>query len=84
MTSATIELVYSRHPRTRIAHMRRRFVLASLSLLAAAALAGCGQKGPLTLPPTKPAVKAPASAASTVTPAPAVPEVPPPATSGGM
>lgn len=84
MTSATIELVYSRHSRIRIAHMRRRFVLASLSLLATAALAGCGQKGPLTLPPTKPAVKAPASAASAAAPAPPVSEVPPPPTSGGM
>ncbi|HEU0277660.1 MAG TPA: lipoprotein [Rhodanobacteraceae bacterium] len=42
--------------------MRRAFI-PLLILAAAAACGGCGQKGPLTLPPAKPAVVAPAHAA---------------------
>ncbi|MGH8214502.1 MAG: LPS translocon maturation chaperone LptM [Rhodanobacteraceae bacterium] len=50
--------------------MRRHVISASLLLLGAGLLAGCGQKGPLFLPPTKPV--APQPAASTPPPAPAV------------
>lgn len=53
----------------------RRLLLPTLAVLSAAALAGCGNKGPLVLP-TKPA--APASAASAPM-APAAPESTPPA-----
>lgn len=42
--------------------MRRHAISASLLLLGFGLLAGCGQKGPLTLP-TKPGTTAPASAA---------------------
>ncbi|HEY8682314.1 MAG TPA: lipoprotein [Rhodanobacter sp.] len=51
--------------------MRPSILLLSLCLLAAM-LAGCGQKGPLVLPPTKPTASrphAPAVAASVDTPA---------------
>ncbi|HJP98951.1 MAG TPA: lipoprotein [Rhodanobacteraceae bacterium] len=58
--------------------MRRHLVSASLLLLGAGLLAGCGQKGPLFLPPTKPATPAPAT--STPPPAPAS-SVPAPAAS---
>ncbi|HET9817586.1 MAG TPA: lipoprotein [Rhodanobacteraceae bacterium] len=47
--------------------MRRHLVAATLLLLGAGLLAGCGQKGPLFLP--KPNVAAPASAPSTPAPA---------------
>ena len=50
--------------------MRRRVITASLLLLGTGLLAGCGQKGPLFLPPTKPATPQPAS--STQQPAPAI------------
>jgi predicted small lipoprotein YifL len=47
----------------------RRLILLLLSCVVVAALSGCGQKGPLYLPPpTKPA-----SASSTVKPAPLPP-----------
>lgn len=36
-----------------------RFALVLLLLSAAAVLAGCGNKGPLQLPPTRPATSAP-------------------------
>lgn len=41
-------------------------------LLAVGALAGCGQKGPLFLPPPRPAATAPAPAKATPKPAPAL------------
>ncbi|GAP64815.1 hypothetical protein MBSD_n0097 [Mizugakiibacter sediminis] len=57
--------------------MRRALTL--LPLLAAAALAGCGNKGPLVLP-TRPAPPAPAASAA---PAPAATTPPAPASSSG-
>ncbi|OOG57969.1 lipoprotein [Rhodanobacter sp. C03] len=55
--------------------MRRSLLLLSLCLVVAM-LTGCGQKGPLVLPPTKPATASstakphtPAPAASSATPA---------------
>ncbi|MFI4958290.1 MAG: lipoprotein [Lysobacterales bacterium] len=42
--------------------MRRSLLLLPFCLVVAT-LAGCGNKGPLTLPPTKPAATAPAPAA---------------------
>jgi predicted small lipoprotein YifL len=42
--------------------MRRSLLLLSFSLVVAT-LAGCGNKGPLTFPPTKPAATTPAPAA---------------------
>lgn len=47
--------------------MRRPILLSSLCL-AATVIAGCGQKGPLFMPP--PTKAAPASASTTVRPAP--------------
>jgi predicted small lipoprotein YifL len=46
-----------------------RLVLAVTLALGAGLLAGCGQKGPLTLPRAQPAATTPASAASTPAPA---------------
>ena len=53
--------------------MRRSLLLLPFCLVVAT-LAGCGNKGPLTLPPTKPATPVqapatPATAASSATPA---------------
>lgn len=53
--------------------MRRSTLLLPLCLVAASLLAGCGQKGPLYLPVTRPA---PASTAPTVAPAPAASVMP--------
>jgi predicted small lipoprotein YifL len=50
--------------------MRHRTVSMSLLLLLGIGLlAGCGQKGPLFLQPTKPVMPAPASANTVATPA---------------
>jgi predicted small lipoprotein YifL len=46
-----------------------RLVLATTLVLGAGLLAGCGQKGPLTLTRAQPAAAAPANAASTPAPA---------------
>lgn len=53
--------------------MRRLIPIALLSVPLAAALAGCGQKGPLVLPPIKPDVQqhAPNAAPATTAPVPA-------------
>lgn len=56
----------------------RRLLLPTLAALSAAALAGCGNKGPLVLP-ARPV--APASAASAALPAGAGSAMPAPATS---
>jgi predicted small lipoprotein YifL len=48
--------------------MPRRFVAASL-LLGAGLLAGCGQKGPLFLPPARSVTPPPASSAQPTAPA---------------
>ncbi|WP_158881152.1 lipoprotein [Rhodanobacter sp. L36] len=48
--------------------MRRSNLLLSLCLVAAT-LAGCGQKGPLTMPPARPVSAKPAAAASVARPA---------------
>jgi len=53
--------------------MRRHVITASLLLLGAGLLAGCGQKGPLFLPPTKPATPPPASSAQQPAPASSAP-----------
>ncbi|MGH8114838.1 MAG: LPS translocon maturation chaperone LptM [Rhodanobacteraceae bacterium] len=54
--------------------MHRYIVSTVLVLLGVTLLAGCGQKGPLTLPPAKPTIVAPATTAPPTTPkAPAVP-----------
>ncbi|WIG57070.1 MAG: hypothetical protein OJF61_002858 [Rhodanobacteraceae bacterium] len=47
----------------------RRHLFTAVLLLAFGMLAGCGQKGPLVLPPPNPAVATPSSAASTPKPA---------------
>ena len=54
----------------------RRSLLLLPSCLVVALLAGCGQKGPLVLPPAPPK---PASASSTVKPNPLKPQVTAPA-----
>lgn len=61
--------VYSRGVPHRIARMRRRVTFALLLLPALALLTGCGQKGPLVLPP-RPATPAAATSVPTA-PAPA-------------
>lgn len=53
----------------------RRLLFALLLALGATALAGCGNKGPLTLPPARPAASAPAPLP---TPAPAASSLPAP------
>jgi predicted small lipoprotein YifL len=47
----------------------RRYTLPAALLLTFGLLAGCGQKGPLYLPPAQPAVATPAPAASAAKPA---------------
>lgn len=49
--------------------MRRHILCTSVLLLGASLLAGCGQKGPLVLPPTKPVMTQPAAATSAARPA---------------
>jgi predicted small lipoprotein YifL len=49
--------------------MRHRRFAALLLLLGFGLLAGCGQKGPLVMPPPKPVVTPPSASASTVKPA---------------
>lgn len=49
------------------ARMRRLILIALLSVPLAAALVGCGQKGPLVLPPVKPDVQHPAPNAAPAT-----------------
>ncbi|MGH8192142.1 MAG: LPS translocon maturation chaperone LptM [Rhodanobacteraceae bacterium] len=59
--------------------MRRHVVPASLLLMGISVLTGCGQKGPLVLPPPRPVVPAPATSVHQQ-PAPAA-ALPAPATS---
>lgn len=61
--------------------MRRHIVSALLLAMGLALLAGCGQKGPLVLPPPKPAVATPAPAPPAVHPAPALTAAAPASTS---
>lgn len=63
--------------------MRRHIVCVSLLSLGLGLLAGCGQKGPLYLPPPRPVVTAPAASASTVKPAAAATVSVPAASSSG-
>lgn len=63
--------LYSRDILQRVARMRRHIVFAAL-LLGFGLLAGCGQKGPLYLPPPKSVVATPAPAVSDAKPASAV------------
>lgn len=53
--------------------MLRQVVAASLLLLGAGLLAGCGQKGALFLPPSKPVAPVPASSTQQPLPASSVP-----------
>jgi predicted small lipoprotein YifL len=55
-----------------ILRMRRHLASASLLLLGAGLLAGCGQKGPLFLPPPKPVTPPPASSTPSSLPSPPV------------
>ncbi|HET7561995.1 MAG TPA: lipoprotein [Rhodanobacteraceae bacterium] len=63
--------------------MRRHAISGLMLLLGLALLAGCGQKGPLSLPGTRPDVASPAAPAAAPSPQPApAASVPPPAASG--
>ena len=69
-----------------VPRMRRQMAFGSLLLFGAGLLAGCGQKGPLILPPTKPVARTPAATAPSNAPAssvaaPAAPMMPMPAAS---
>ena len=47
----------------------RRYIIVAVLMLGSSLLSGCGQKGPLYLPPAKPAVAVPAAAATVAKPA---------------
>ena len=47
----------------------RRHIIVVVLMLGFSLLSGCGQKGPLYLPPPKPAVAVPAAAATVAKPA---------------
>ena len=62
----------------------RRYIGLAVLMLGFGLLAGCGQKGPLFLPPPKPAVVAPVAAPTAAKPASAVTAATPaPSTSSG-
>lgn len=62
----------------------RRYIIFAVLALGFGLLAGCGQKGPLYLPPPKATVATPSTAASVAKPAPATTAaVPAAATSSG-